>query len=607
MDTASLVSSWLSFAVTTVGLGGLITQASAINDKMDPFHASRNVEYLGIWFQRQARFPWWRIAKPPPEGPVIRAGIANGGGGGFGFCGVNTVHVTRIPLAPNIPGQAGWSLVLAMFNPEPPPRLAAPPPDGDAAEKAASSSSVLGGGGSGSRSDTKTGPVAAVKPSWDSLPRKALVKHQSSACIVISRTTLILMLVFTNGRPVFQYSDANGFRAGYASYCGQWYITWPIGQEAIVKFAAHDSIGAAEVFPRCFAHRVDRCGQMAAGVVASPSADFRVAFCGRKPPGTYRLEHSPKGFQAAHGGRHLYNMMGGRAYEVDFMFARPCSPSSSSSSSSSSTGPKKPSTSSSSSSSSGEQREEEEEDDDDTLTLDLPSTTPGQRVRMRVPPREQRVLRRALDCLPWGALSWSLHRGLRDVLCAFARRAGMDDARRRRRLAARLRAAVGERAEALVARGWDRAFVRGPMADMAASAVLAGAGNSGDAVRVVTDVVRVLVDRDRDRDRDHHHAAGGDDDDDDDGADWARLDEVWFWRRLGEKKEERKGKGKGEGAGKEEGDGEGDGREEEEEEEEEEELDFHAIVALTKVFVLEWSQEFDYQMYHHLPISLYFA
>jgi hypothetical protein len=30
------------------------------------------------------------------------------------------------------------------------------------------------------------------------------------------------MLVITNGRPVFQYSDATGFRAGYASYCGQW-------------------------------------------------------------------------------------------------------------------------------------------------------------------------------------------------------------------------------------------------------------------------------------------------------------------------------------------------------------------------------------------------
>ena len=48
MDASAAVATWLSFAVTTVGLGGLISQANAINDKMDPFHEYRNVEYLGI-------------------------------------------------------------------------------------------------------------------------------------------------------------------------------------------------------------------------------------------------------------------------------------------------------------------------------------------------------------------------------------------------------------------------------------------------------------------------------------------------------------------------------------------------------------------------------
>ncbi|KAF3058048.1 hypothetical protein GL218_05527 [Daldinia childiae] len=112
MDTANLTAAWLSFAVTTVGLGGLISQASAINDQLDPFHANRTAEYLGIWFQRQQRFPWWRITKPPPLGPAIAARMSDG------FCGINVLYVTRIPVAP--PGKAGWSTILAMFNHDPP-------------------------------------------------------------------------------------------------------------------------------------------------------------------------------------------------------------------------------------------------------------------------------------------------------------------------------------------------------------------------------------------------------------------------------------------------------------------------------------------------------
>jgi hypothetical protein len=70
-------------------------------------------------------------------------------------------------------------------------------------------------------------------------------------------------------------------------------------------------------------------------------------------------------------------------------------------------------------------------------------------------------------------------------------------------------------------------------------------------VRVVSDIVLVLTE----------------------GWDRARLDTVKFWR-LPEGKRS---------------------------------LDTDAVIALTKVFVLEWSNEFDYQLYHDLPISLYFT
>ncbi|KAI2627407.1 hypothetical protein GGS26DRAFT_140301 [Hypomontagnella submonticulosa] len=531
MDTSNLVAAWLSFAVTTVGLGGLISQASAINDQLDPFHANRTAEYLGVWFQRQQRFPWWKITKPPPLGPVITARMADG------FCGVNVLHVTRIPIAP--PGKAGWSTILAMFNHE--VSVLPSSKDSAAAEKADSASedeSIERASGRESAADV------ARSASWGHIDRKALKRHQSHACIVISRTTLITMLAITNGRPVFQYSDACGFRAGYASYCGQWYITWSIGEEAVVKFASHDSIGKTEVLPRSFAIRVDRCGQIVSGVVSSPTSDFAVAFCGRKEAGTYRLEHAIKGFQGAHSGRHLYNMMGGQAFQVDFLHARAvvASPSTLSAF---------PSSDAESANSTNATNEE------GVIVLELPSKDDKKpTVKMLVPPAEEEVLKQALDSLPWTSLSWSAHRGLRDMLLAYGK--PIMDAYRTQ-LADLLRKTVEEQPDVLRTRGWDAAFVRNNMAHMAASAVLAGQGNSGDSVRVVTDIAAVYV------------------------GDWdvARLDEVEFWRREDVRR-----------------DAVQDGPVQ---------LDAQGVVALTKFFVLEWSQEFDYQLYHHLPISLYFA
>jgi hypothetical protein len=117
----------------------------------------------------------------------------------------------------------------------------------------------------------------------------------------------------------------------------------------------------------------------------------------------------------------------------------------------------------------------------------------------------------------------------------------------RQELADLLKRTCDEKPHLLERRGWNPSFVRNNMGDMAASAILAGEGNSGDLVRVVTEVVLVLVE------------------------DWpvSKLDEVRVWTQS------------------------------------ERELDLQGVVAMTKVFVLEWSNEFDYQMYHDLPINLY--
>ena len=170
---------------------------------------------------------------------------------------------------------------------------------------------------------------------------------------------------------------------------------------------------------------------------------------------------------------------------------------------------------------------------------------------MLIPEVEERILELTMDCLPWSSLSWSIHRGLRDILVAYAKPT-MD--KFRHNLASRLRNFINENPHRLIACGWSADFVTEAMADLAANSVLAGSGNSGDSVRVVTDAAVLLS-----------------------AQTPVQLDEVDFWQK------ERHGLSQGAC------------------------LSANAIVALTKCFILEWSNEFDNQMYHDLPPELHFS
>ena len=99
------------------------------------------------------------------------------------------------------------------------------------------------------------------------------------------------MLTMCDARQAFKYSDASGHRAAYSSYCGHWYIAWPLGGAAVVDFVPHDSHSrATDTYPWMFQVRVDKCAQMLCGIVSSPDSTFQCAFPGRKPAGLYTLE-----------------------------------------------------------------------------------------------------------------------------------------------------------------------------------------------------------------------------------------------------------------------------------------------------------------------------
>jgi hypothetical protein len=254
---------------------------------------------------------------------------------------------------------------------------------------------------------------------------------------------------------------------------------------------------------------------MVAGVIPAPYG-LQLEFCGRKPPGIYILEYAMKGFPGAHGSRHLYNMLGGKVYEVDYNLARDL--------------------------------EASNEGTEDYLKLKVPGKDSLGDTTFLAPRREQEAIAQALDCLPWNHLSWRIHRGMRDILLAYSKPT-MD--RFRSRLASLLKRSVSSRPHLLERKGWESNFVCNSMGKIAESAVLLGKGNSGDLVRVVTDIMLIMV------------------------SEWSmdQLDEVHFWRSP----------------------------------EEESELNLVGAVALTKMFIVEWSNEFDYQVYHDLPVSLKFA
>lgn len=483
-----------------------MTQANAIQEQLDPFRSSRSREHLGSWILRQPGLSWYRLTKPNPLGPVISARLKGG------LCGVNQIAISRLPLG--VTGKASWTSCLSIFHGSTFRIRNGTKTDTVPQEKGSDSYIVT------IEERTPSHQPHPKQDLWLSLPVQPLVRHGSAACVKLDRATLITLLSLSNARQMFRYSDASGHRAAYASYCGHWYIEWPLGGAAVIRFAPHDSHNAAtDVYPQTFNRRVDKCIQMTAGVIVLEGQEpFRCAFPGRKPPGRWILQYQRRGFPGAHGSRHLYNMMGGKVYEVDFLHAGRL----------------------------------ETDDPSNCLKLELPSLEKNLTNAMFIPEREQNVMAHALDCLPWDSLSWSIHRGLRDLLVAFAKPT-MD--KHRKTLASQLCCTVSQRWETLRARGWAVDFINETMGDLAANSIMAGGGNSGDSVRVVTDIAFLLW-------PDHS----------------SDLDETTFWR---EERHRMSG--------------------------DENELSPSAVIALTKCFILEWSNEFDYQMYHDLPTELAFA
>lgn len=421
-----------------------------------------------------------------------------------GFCGTNEVHLSQIPHGHV--GPSSWSTVLNTIHAQ-----ALPVPS----------------------SGVESVQVQKCPHDWSHLPLITLLNLKPEPCFMISQATLMTLFALTNARQTYRHASAAGHRAAYSSYSGQWTISWPIGKPCMVRLAPCDSYSTArDFYPPSLPIRVDKCVEMMAGIV-SYGASWKIAFPGRaKHEGPWLLQDRPRGFAAAHGARHLYDMEGGKVFDVDLLALV----------------------------STGIVHK-------NTLKLEIPSLDEldGNAI-LYVPKHEEQILTKALDCLPWSSISWSLHRGMRDILLAYGKSV-MNDCRTQ--LAICVSATVISSRDILIEKGWAAELVDGPMASMAESAILSGGGNDGDVVRMVVAIVECLI-----LSFDATHAAR------------LNLDKTNFWTSQ---------------------------------------LDsntsvsstvFTSIldgssmdmkVALIKYFVLEWSQELDYQLYQDLPVDILLA
>ncbi|KAL5428779.1 hypothetical protein PMIN04_000646 [Paraphaeosphaeria minitans] len=365
-----------------------------------------------------------------------------------GFCGHNNILISRLPLPQASPSSWGLLTLVRLFH------------EHDAQVTVRGDTLVSS---KKSWADLETGPrysrVLGTVPnlrsfSSDAQPRKLrsadgsydvydTARGHGTHAVRINRATLINILVLSNARAIYEYSDASGYRGAFGSWTGQRYIDWRAGQPAVVTLRPHDSHApTTDVYPPAFPARVGRCVRMMAGVVvdaASPES-FGAAFPGRLAPDRYRLKHRRNGFGLSHGSRHTYNMNGGKVFEIDFLFPEPVLEMDAQGAG----GWRAPRSS---------------------ICLALPSLSGDDGVEVDVSWQDEKTLSKALDRLPWTNLSWSMHRGMRDLLLAVAHES-MEQ--HRDTLARSLRDAAQTYHAQLVCSGWDGDFAKKRMGEMAA-------------------------------------------------------------------------------------------------------------------------------------------
>lgn len=511
-DSTNLAAQWASVTITAIGLGGLIAQAESIRDQLDTFHKARGEKVLGEWVENQSPQRWYQLVKPAPRGPMIK-------GNYHGLCEVSPIHVSRRPhlRKGKAIGKASWTAILAILHPY----------------------TLLHG-----KERPRDARPWLKRLDNDTFKHDLVMHRDDKICTKITRIALIVCLVVCNAYQNYKYSGDSGLRVSYAGYTGSWQIQWPLGGHAELEFFGLDSHGSnnethpKETHPLTFSRLVDKCVLMLVGVIHHSTLG-KLGFAEPREQGYSLLKFEPQGFSSHGKTTHLYNMMGcGNYYEVDYL---------------------------------ARYQLQEPSPDADIVLLTIPSPeldlnrkpwkNPIQsHSTVFVPPLEQEKLAEALDCLPWSQLGWSVHRGMQCLLVAYAKPI-MDF--HREALASKFQNAITtqQNQQTLISWGWEESFITNHMGGTAATSIRQSGGDSGDNVRIVTEIAKLLVQGSR-----------------------VNLDETHFWRAQIENRKQHPTTLIMYP-----------------------DLEPDTIIALTKMSVLEWSNELDHKLYEDLPLELLVA
>ena len=516
MDAANLAATWVSAFVTTIGLVSIVTQVGTIKAQLDPFYRLRGEDHIAHWGVPKVSRIWHTLPKPAPLGPILDADINQ-------CLGMDKLYLSRRPITKT--GEATWTILLAVFHPHSHRHLSNEKRSKSMTlgEKFADIGDIL--------TPSKPLPASLLTDEANALPwhqrleASPLIVHRDVACTTITRLTLIALVLLSQARETSRLNGPSGLRLTFASYNGFYQIEWALGQRPTLAFQPHESFqGDTDAFPVCFARRPRKCIEMACGVIDRglnlSDRPSKVGFAGRKKCGKFLLKFLPRRFGAQRSAAGLYNEFGGKAYQVDFLFRErldchaPAPP--------------------------------------HIRQLEVPSLDEGEPSTIYLQSQEVVVIADCLDHLAFSPLAWSIHRGMRDVLVAYALPYMMAY---RQPLANTLTLAVARYTFALRARGWQAEFISECMAEQIGSAIMGDERCSGDACRSVTAVTELLWERPE-----------------------SEMDHTLFWKNNREHQYKHQTQGT---------------------------LPADTVVALVKAYMVWWSHDFDYEIQATLPRKLY--
>ena len=423
LDIAGVLAAWWAAVTSTIALVAILPALYSIRARLDPFEGARGRQHLGGW----AHLKWqWTLMRPPPEGPVIEANLHT-------CLGCDTIYLSRHPLPGT--GIPSWTSFLRVFHA---PDLNHPHSASfDAVNKHPDrlEKGLAWNFRDSGNVRSNLGNSGRMHPSEEhwmkKLKKQTLVMYNGIASTIIDPRTLILFVLLSQMIAEYRHDGPMGLCITFVGYIGKLRIK--SGMDTVVEYEEFpDMHKGLNPYPILFPRKPRDCVHMGLGIVDRNPED-KIAFDDRQPGDgkSYMIMLQRKGYHAQNYANDVYDLIGGRSMEVDFLVFEPV------------------------------------EDHQARVTRGLYKFDTESGYSFYLDHYMSTIVADCLDKLPWSVLGWSIHQGMKDVLLGFAS-ASLE--LYRQELATVFRQAATTYADNLIGKGWKEGFVRTRMPDIVGAA-----------------------------------------------------------------------------------------------------------------------------------------